>query len=265
MICKSCGKEFDGQPRFCPFCGANTGVQSAVSGDASATAGFDLTKSGPTLNYLNKVFEHYRHLTPYFGKIASLEAKKASIPVPRKSGGAIAMIAVGGYVFLMAVLCFFLSAKIARLLSLSLGVGLAAVGAVLFFIGLSRNSKYNTASAMESRRAEYERTVAPVDKEIEDSKNYIFNYIDSYPELVIFPMDYFNEYSLNKCTEYVRSHRAESFKEAINLMEQELHYMRMEAAQNAMLNSQLMMIVQQQSILSTARTNTMLNAMNLMR
>lgn len=236
-FCNQCGNQIADNSKFCNICGAPVGNQAGNANIVSSspiilqqkTRMESLNELDRIIAYFSKIQNSYNELIECFEKKVALQNRKTKINVPVKRGtkfkipGIIitAESAIAIFTFILAFLNLYLTSKDGEIITVEFNIYLIALlvclvllilGIVLMVIGSKKNREYRNAvnNARGSLTIENEKRIKELVNEI--GEHYFgFGYCPLGIEYT-FPL------TLEKIRQCLFSGRADTIKEAVNVL-----------------------------------------------
>lgn len=214
MFCEYCGKPTGDNTRFCRYCGKKIRGEndSGFINERAVQRNNEIEEMKRMINYFSKKQDVYDEYDEVTREIHSLS----------KTSNAASYLLMMGLLALIGG--FFLSTSLWHTPQVGIGIAVCISGAVLSFIGiLMLVERSNNEKLLEEKQQRY--------FEISDE---LYNYYLEYQNCPIGP-EYTNPANLGVILDTIISGRADTTKEAINILIEDAHRNRMEdiAAQTA--------------------------------
>lgn len=235
MNCKVCGTTLGSNDERCPVCGTETGISANKVQSNTIQQSTVLSGKTETMALLDEAEQTAFQLDALYNRYITLadEFKKFRPQVTANRKGLIMFIVGWATIGLSfyGIILFGQRLLVLCILGIFAGIGLVIAGGII--------------KGKENRRihAEIERQRKAYDEEVQKKRNSVLDEIPAvYERSSIngrFPLQYTNPDAVQRIRGYLQNMRADTLKEAINLLEQEYHNQKMMNAQIQMLESQL--------------------------
>lgn len=202
-FCRNCGTQLSDSSTFCPSCGTKVENSLTAGMPQTAAAPYGQFNNGVSMKSIRKmqvaeaddVYQYFMKKSDAYDELVDCQRKLANIKPPKRS-------------YLFMLLSLYILVPVMGAVPGVVTVLLFGLFVVVFILLVKRYKRKvkecdNLMESMQSR--------------IDDLSNELADYYDAYPDCPIGP-EYTFPSVLNELIDYVHSGRADSLKEAINIM-----------------------------------------------
>ncbi len=246
-FCSSCGSVINEGNKFCSKCGAPTGVQTisnpTTMGQQEITRKESLNELDRMIKYFSQKQDKYDEYDACNERISFLSNPKTTVRVNVMGGKPLKIIGIimmAGCLPVTIFIFFFIANEFGlNLIGTDIGVVVFVVvlmlvllaGGTLLVLGILKNSSY-----MSEQRKQKAIQLADTQKRLDELGNELIAYYQAYGYCAV-SSSYTNPKILATIRDTVWSGRADTIKEAINVMIQDAHYSEMELQATLTANS----------------------------